>query len=285
MRNELKIALFWVIVFIGVTILRRHPHSLISRVAFTWNGPMPIIGEPRSTYNVRRAFFALKWLFVLLLIASLVFGAAAISTTISESESFMIVSLFVFTIGIGMATLGFILALLGAAKARFIGPNPEFNLLDKVKLDEGIYTKPLIEKLDSELTQEILKKSKIGKEILDKYIGDDHDCDAGAIDNAIETWRASDDKNKESESLMVDSLGSYFGNLLAKRLNLEWVIYRDYKGSDLCVIHKNYFVFSFPHSALYKAIIGNRLGALSEIVNVLETQILEAEAVPEIERR
>ena len=189
---------------------------------------MPIIGEPRSTYLLRRAFFAAKWLFLLLLGATLLFTVATIFSAVGKSESFMIVSVFVFTIGIGMATLGFILALLGAAKARLIGPNPEFNLLDKVKMDEGVYTKPLTEKLNSELTQEISKKSKICKEILDKYIGNDHEHDANAIDNAIETWRTSNDKNKESESQMIDSLGSYFGNFLAKRLNLEWVIYRDY---------------------------------------------------------
>lgn len=285
MRNEFKIALFWVIVTIVVAILRRHPNSLIFRVAFSWNGPIPIIGEPRSTYYLRRALFALKWLFFLLLVGTIFFGTAYIFKSISESEGYMVVSLFVFVIGIGMALLGFFFALLASAKARLIGPNPEFNLLDKVKMGEGIYTKPTVEKLNNELTQEISRKSKIGKEILDKYNSANREHDANAVDNAIEKWRLSNEKDKESESLMIDALGAYFGNLLANHLNLEWMIYRDYQGSDLCVIHKKFFIYSFPHSAIYKAVIENRTQALAEIVNTLKAQILDAESDPDVELR
>ena len=109
-------------------------------------------------------------------------------------------------------------------------------------MGKAFYTKPTVEKLNNELTQEISRKSKIGKEILDKYNSANREHDANAVDNAIEKWRLSNEKTKNPESLMIDALGAYFGNLLANHLNLEWMIYRDYQGSDLCVIHKNFHI-------------------------------------------
>lgn len=139
-----------------------------------------------------------------------------------------------------------------------------------------------IENLSPKLSREIHEKSDIGRKILDKYNGENSEHSADSIDAAIEKWRSSKDKNKEPAALMVDALGAYFGNLLAKHLDLEWMVYKDKQGKDLCVIHKRFSVSGFPHSAIYKAVVEKRTQALANVESALASGIKEAKSNSEV---
>jgi hypothetical protein len=84
---------------------------------------------------------------------------------------------------------------------------------------------------------------------------------------------------------MVDALGAFWGDYLVKKHDLEWMVYRDGQGSDLCVIDKKVFVCSFPHSAIYKAVVEGRRNALAEVEVVLVQQIKRARKSPKVQRR
>jgi hypothetical protein len=128
MPNAIKIALFLIAVWCGVKMLQKNPDSFVSKLAFSWSGPFPVVGEKRSSFYFRQVRFALGWLIELLLIGATLFVAVWLIPALKEAETFLMVSAFALTIGIGMAILGAILAGLVSAKALFMGPDPEFVL-------------------------------------------------------------------------------------------------------------------------------------------------------------
>ncbi|XQF94498.1 hypothetical protein ACOBV9_20440 (plasmid) [Pseudoalteromonas espejiana] len=72
---------------------------------------------------------------------------------------------------------------------------------------------------------------------------------------------------------------------MTRDLPVEWFIYEDKQGTDFCVIHKEIFVYSFPYSAIYKAVVEKRIGALAEVQDALKAQIAESTNDPEIMER
>ena len=139
------------------------------------------------------------------------------------------------------------------------------------------------------LTQEQFEfidlKSKEATDFLSKYLGFKNTYSANDLDIAIELWRANKSSDRKSEESVIETLGSYFGNLMANDLPVEWYIYEDKQGSDFCVIHKEIFVYSFPFSAIYKAVVEQRVNALTDVQKALKDQIEESTNDPEIMER
>ena len=139
------------------------------------------------------------------------------------------------------------------------------------------------------LSQEQVKfidlKSGEAKRFLSKYLGEKRVFDAKDLDTAIDLWRDDKSSNKKDEEFVIEALGSYFGNLLTSDLPVEWSIYKDKQGTDFCVIHKDIFVYSFPFSAIYKAVIERREGALPNVQQALREQIDESTNDTEIMER
>lgn len=138
------------------------------------------------------------------------------------------------------------------------------------------------EPLTPALTHEINEKTALGSDILQKYLGSKAAYTPSDVDAAIVAWRESNTANKETPDKMVDALGAYFGTYLVNQLKLQWMIYRDKQGSDLCVIDRRVFVYSFPHSVIYKAVIDGRRDALLEVESTLAKQISTALKNPKV---
>lgn len=135
------------------------------------------------------------------------------------------------------------------------------------------------------LIAELASKQAIGAGILRKYVGSKPGFDPVDIDAAIASWARDSVARKESASEMVDALGAFLGDYLVKKHGLEWMVYSDGQGSDLCVIDKQVFVYSFPHSAIYKAVVQGRRNALTEVEAALVQQINQVREDPKVQQR
>jgi hypothetical protein len=62
MRYFVDTMVFWVVVIVAIRVLVHFPNSVLARVAFSQQGPLPIRGEPRSEYFMRWAAFCRGWL-------------------------------------------------------------------------------------------------------------------------------------------------------------------------------------------------------------------------------
>lgn len=134
-------------------------------------------------------------------------------------------------------------------------------------------------------SQAINEQAIAGEALLKKYLGSGPDYTPDQVDDAIALWSRSTDKNRESPDQMIELLGAYFGSYLARKLELEWKVYRDERGADLCVIHRKLSVFSFPHAAIFKAVKQGRQRALAEVESTLKEQITEGLRDPSIQPR
>jgi hypothetical protein len=128
-------------------------------------------------------------------------------------------------------------------------------------------------------------KSKEAKIFISKYIGEKEYYDANNIDKVIELWRENNSENKKDENFAIETLGSYFGNIMTKDLPVEWFIYEDKQGTDFCVIHKEIFVYSFPYSSIFKAFVEKRIGTLTDVQSSLKEQIEESTNDPGVMER
>jgi hypothetical protein len=139
--------------------------------------------------------------------------------------------------------------------------------------------------LSTAQSKELTEQAIAGAEMLKKYLGTSPTYTPAQVDDAIVSWSRSKVKDKEAPDRVVELLGAYFGNYLAQKFELEWKVYRDNQGPDLCVIHKKVSVFSFPHSAVYKAALQGRQHALAEVESTLAKQIKEGLGDPSIQTR
>ena len=137
MPHEVQIALFWLLVWVALRLLRRNPDSLAARVAFSWQGPYPHEAERKSSYYRRKAFFALGWLVQILSIGAVLAVFAWAVPTLRESETLLLVASFALSIGIGMAALGALLAYVVSLKASVFGPDPQFLVAQESNADES----------------------------------------------------------------------------------------------------------------------------------------------------
>ena len=122
-----KLAAFWLCVRAILWLLKRRPDSIISRLAFSWQGPYPREGELKSSYYRRKSLFALGWLAQIVTAAALVALAMRAMPWSEAVDMSIMVAAFTLTIGIGMAALGALLAALASVKASLLGPDPAFS--------------------------------------------------------------------------------------------------------------------------------------------------------------
>lgn len=139
--------------------------------------------------------------------------------------------------------------------------------------------------IGTDAEKELARQAELAHSLLQKYTLESVSFTPEQIDRAIAAWSKSEAPGKETVELVVEQLGAYFGQYLAGALELEWRLYSDSRGTDLCVVHKRVTVFSFPHSAIYKAAVQGRRDALSEVEATLKRQISEALNSPTVQPR
>jgi hypothetical protein len=132
-----KIACFYTLVWVALWLLRRRSNSILSRFAFSWNGPFPIVGERKSQFQLRQAFFALNWLAQIALVSALLV-VIHLYELLELVETLQFVLMFALGIGAGMAVLSSIYCFLIAFWARYFGSDPAFELAVPIELDAEV---------------------------------------------------------------------------------------------------------------------------------------------------
>lgn len=117
------IALFWGCFYVALLVLWRHPRSSVSRIAFTWIGPLPQVGETWAHFQLRWCAYSLSWLMHLCAGLSLTW---VIGRWFPALETVVIGGLFVFTLAAATAAAAALGFLVKAGKAKLLGPNPVF---------------------------------------------------------------------------------------------------------------------------------------------------------------
>jgi hypothetical protein len=120
---EVKIFVFWAVVYLLIWLLKRRPNSVVTRAAFTWVGPVPAAGQSWATFQLRWAFYSFGWLCQFAVVFSFLFVIVQRYPRAPDSFLFQLL-MFAVPIGAGMAALATIGFLVKAAKARLFGPNP-----------------------------------------------------------------------------------------------------------------------------------------------------------------
>jgi hypothetical protein len=110
------------------------PANTVSRAAFTWIGPVPRIDEPWSHFQVRWAAYSCGWFLQFGLVFSVLYAIAARWPGTGEEAWFRMLA-FAVSLGAGMAVLAALGFLFKAAKARFIGPDPQY--VEQLEEDAG----------------------------------------------------------------------------------------------------------------------------------------------------
>jgi hypothetical protein len=125
-----KLLIFWTLFSGVIALLLLFPHSRLTRLAGTWHGPEPTIGETLGRYYWRRCIWVLQLLgqsiAVLFGLALLIRWQPVLQGTPVEIFA-MAVPLIAFIL---LVTAGWYAV--AAAKARWVGPNPTFEDPDHV---------------------------------------------------------------------------------------------------------------------------------------------------------
>ncbi len=124
-----KIAIFYACLWIALLLLKRSPHSWPSKLAFSWLGPVPEVGERRSRFLTRQALFSASWLIQIAFVAAVVIILVKLVPSLRSSQAFQIVTAFALSIGAAMALVSTLYFMLASLKASLVGPNPLFELV------------------------------------------------------------------------------------------------------------------------------------------------------------
>jgi Domain of unknown function (DUF3806) len=145
--------------------------------------------------------------------------------------------------------------------------------------------KPEVLPLPTEVVTELREAALRASVFLRRYVGPKSIFTAQDLDDAIVAWSRSPGLERDAPDKVVEHLGAYFGDYLIQRLGLEWRLFRDAQGTDVCVIHREVFVYSFPHSSVYKAVVQGRRNALAEVESALKAEIDVALRSSMVEKR
>jgi len=119
-----RIVVFWMIVIAAISMLRLFPDSLPARLAFGRLGPLPHGNEAHSRYLMRWAAYWGSWVAQSALVMAACGFLASRVVALGESLWFLALWAVVVPALAAIASLGCLAALLGAAKARVLGPDP-----------------------------------------------------------------------------------------------------------------------------------------------------------------
>ena len=109
-----------------VVLLYAFPFSHGARIAFTWYGPAPLMGETRAHYRVRRSAWSLGLFFQMVaLFYSLTLAIRWYPQLQGTAVEFIAMILPLSSLLVLFVVLWYALT---AAKAKLLGPNPTFQL-------------------------------------------------------------------------------------------------------------------------------------------------------------
>ncbi len=120
-----KLAIFYVVAYAPILVLRSRSDSAIARAAFTWMGPRPIAEDSWARYQLRWAVYSLGWLGQIVLIFCILWADSVWFPQV-PNQTWWQVFWFALPLGAGMAMLATIGFLVKSAKARVFGPNPQY---------------------------------------------------------------------------------------------------------------------------------------------------------------
>jgi hypothetical protein len=130
MSFYVKLSVFCTLVYSAIWLFSRFPNSHISRIAFSWHGPIPKFGELKSHYLLRWCLYALGWLAQVAFLFACGYFAVWVHPPLAETVPFLVFWAFALPLFGGIALLGALIAAASALKAKAIGPNPTFEPLD-----------------------------------------------------------------------------------------------------------------------------------------------------------
>jgi hypothetical protein len=119
-----RVVVFWVVVIAAISILRLFPRSLVARVVFARQGPVPQRGEPRSRYMLRWARYWASWLAQCVAVFAACWLVTSWQPALADSLWFLALWVVVVPALAAAASFACLVALVAWAKARIVGPDP-----------------------------------------------------------------------------------------------------------------------------------------------------------------
>jgi len=144
--------------------------------------------------------------------------------------------------------------------------------------------KPEISQLDEIESKFLTENFKLGYRLLVKVLGEQEKFELLEIDRAVSIIRDDFTGYGYTHDQVIEQIGTYLGEVIKSELPVQWFTYTDKRGKDYILVHEEIAVFTFPYSAIYKALIEGRNGALEEVFNSFKEQIDEHIDSAEVER-
>jgi hypothetical protein len=118
MRHIVDIVAFWAVVFVAIRVLAHFPDSLLARIVFSQQGPLPARGESRSDYLLRWSHYWCLWFVQALVVFASGWAALLWETSLIDSAAFLVFWAVVVPLLGGVALLGAVLTLASACWVR-----------------------------------------------------------------------------------------------------------------------------------------------------------------------
>ncbi len=142
-----------------------------------------------------------------------------------------------------------------------------------------------LEELDSQIRDHISEKIEEAKSLIQKYSENESisqfENNDQTIDMVFEKWYNDNNELKESPTFVVEALGAAFGQYLVDNHNFEWQILTDEYGKDLSVVHKKYYLNSFPFSTSEKIYANQTFGSFQRVKQTLLEALDKADELQE----
>jgi hypothetical protein len=124
MRHLVDIVAFWAVLFVAIRLLAQFPDSLLARVMFSQQGPLPIRGEARSDYLLRWSAYWGGWLTEVLVVFGTGWVALRWDASLGDSMVFLVFWAVVVPLLGGVAILGALFAFAASCWIRRFGRDP-----------------------------------------------------------------------------------------------------------------------------------------------------------------
>lgn len=122
------------IVLAVLWLLWAYRDSFAGRIAFSWLGPRPVVGERRSSYRWRWALYSCNWLAQMVLICGVL--NIVLSAFDAEENAFSLFALVALTFGSAMALFAFVFFALSAAKILIVGPDDPLTANEVTQIED-----------------------------------------------------------------------------------------------------------------------------------------------------